>query len=535
MEQQDENTSPMENRDIPKSNNKDQVDPNNVEEPKGSAPESSNAPRPDDVLCDSCIETPTKALKSCLTCLVSYCKGHLRPHLENAKFQNHRLVEPLHDIECRSCEVHQFPLDLFCVTDGCCMCRECESQGHQGHTTAPAVEARKQIETELQKKQGEIVTTLSTAEKAIDKLQSNNASVETSVAGIRTVIEQQFGILQTFVEEARRGAVEVLEGEQRGALRQAEGIQAHMEQRRAELKKTLVQIERLSRNKTDVDFLQEYSEWKKGVVDVDFTGVYIDPMDHLESFSRVLTECTQELGGQILTIYIEKLQEICINEKPGIKHMVNAEMPEDDSLSLPDPETREDFVRYSSSLSFDPDTTHYFLRLTEDNRKVTNTSPWQHSYPNNPARFEHWRQVMTSESLYMGRHYIEVEMNGEGAHVGVTCKNIDRKSEESSGCITGNDFSWCLSMERRSFSVWHDNVETPLEVSGITRVGIYIDFIKGSITFYNVTGSMTLLYKYKAVFMEPLYATAWLSKKDNMVFLVSASDPLPQKSPPAGP
>ncbi|KAM6957514.1 tripartite motif-containing protein 16-like protein [Aplochiton taeniatus] len=215
--------------------------------------------------------------------------------------------------------------------------------------------------------------------------------------------------------------------------------------------------------------------------------------------------------------------------------MVNAEMPKVDSLSLPDPETREDFLRHSSRLSFNPDTTHRFIRLTDDNRKVTNTSPWQHSYPDSPARFEHWRQVMTSESLYMGRHYIEVEMSGEGAHVGVTCKTIDRKSEQSSGCITGNDFSWCLGRESRGFSVWHDEVETPLGVTSLTRVGIYIDFTKGSIRFYNVTGSVTLLYKYKAVSMEPLYAAAWLSKKDNTVFLVSPSDPLPQTSPAAGP
>ncbi|KAM6957752.1 tripartite motif-containing protein 16-like [Aplochiton taeniatus] len=310
MEKRDESTSSTETSEIPKSTSDNPVDPDSTEEPKGNAPQSSDTLCPDDVLCDSCIESPTKALKSCLTCLVSYCEDHLKPHLENSKFQNHRLVEPLHDIECRSCEAHPFPLDRFCVTDGCCVCRECEGQGHQGHTTASVVEARKQIQTELLKKQGEIVTTVSAAEKAINKLQSNNASVEKSVAGVRAVIDQQFGILQAAMEEARRGAVEVLEGEQRRALRQAEGIQAHLEQRQAELKKTLVQIDKLSRNKADVDFLQAYCEWKIGLVDVSLTGVCIGPMDHLASFSLVLTECTQDLGDQILTMYREKLQQI---------------------------------------------------------------------------------------------------------------------------------------------------------------------------------------------------------------------------------
>lgn len=104
---------------------------------------------PDDVVCDSCIESPRRALKSCLTCLVSYCGAHLRPHLENPKFQNHRLVEPLRDIERRTCESHKWPLELFCSADACCICQDCLTEDHRGHNTVPVVEARRQIEAGL--------------------------------------------------------------------------------------------------------------------------------------------------------------------------------------------------------------------------------------------------------------------------------------------------------------------------------------------------------------------------------------------------
>lgn len=110
------------------------------------------------------------------------------------------------------------------------------------------------------------------------------------------------------------------------------------------------------------------------------------------------------------------------------------------------------YLADASSLTFDPDTVHMFLRLTEDDRKVTNTTPWQHSYPDTPERFEYWRQVMTSESLYLGRHYFEAELSGEGVHVGLTYKSIDRKGVARGSCITGNDFSWSLGREGRSFS-----------------------------------------------------------------------------------
>lgn len=79
---------------------------------------------------------------------------------------------------------------------------------------------------------------------------------QSSVQEVCVTVEQQFARLRTTVEEARKGAVDMLEGEQRQALRQADGIQAHLQQRRTELMKTLAQMNKLSRIKSDVDFLQ---------------------------------------------------------------------------------------------------------------------------------------------------------------------------------------------------------------------------------------------------------------------------------------
>lgn len=157
--------------------------------------------------------------------------------------------------------------------------------------------------------------------------------------------------------------------------------------------------------------------------------------------------------------------------------------------------------------------------MTEGDRKLTNTSPWQHSYPNNPDRFEYWRQAMASESLYQGRHYIEVELSGEGAHVGLTRKSIDRKGEQSSACITGNNFSWCVGSGRRGLSAWHASTETPLEVGEVRRLGLYVDFHGGVVSFYDASGGMRLLHKYTTNLSEPLYVAAWLSKKDNVIYL----------------
>lgn len=125
-----------------------QEDLQESEDPEKPQEEPEEVLGPDDVICDSCIDRPCRAKKSCLTCLVSYCESHLRPHLENVKFQSHKLVDPLRDIERLTCESHGCPLELFCCADTCCVCQDCMIAQHRGHDTLPITEARRKIEVQ---------------------------------------------------------------------------------------------------------------------------------------------------------------------------------------------------------------------------------------------------------------------------------------------------------------------------------------------------------------------------------------------------
>uniref|UniRef100_A0A671RZ50 Tripartite motif containing 16 n=1 Tax=Sinocyclocheilus anshuiensis TaxID=1608454 RepID=A0A671RZ50_9TELE len=469
----------------------------------------------DDVTCDSCIDRPCRPKKSCLTCLVSYCEAHLRPHLENIKFQSHRLLEPLRDIERRTCETHRCALELYCCADACCVCQECVAEEHRGHNAVPIAEARRKIERELQDKQTDMVKTVTAAGNAINKLQVNTVlSVwpQASVKEVRGVIEEQFNILLAAVEQAKKEA-----------LRQAEGIRVHLEQRCTERKKTQSQVEKITKNKNDIDFLQEYSRWKKETVDVSLPGVYIGLMDHLQLFGRVITRSTTEMCDNLLTSYTNKLKD---TYNVGIKTTVYAIIAAKRNMSIPNPKTRDDFLKceYITPLTFDADTAHQYLRLTEERKKVTNTTPWQQSYPELPECFEHFKQVLTVESFYLGRHYFEVDMRGEGTHVGLMYKSIDRKGSESNSCITGNNFSWCVKWNGRSFS------------AKATRIGVYVDYSSGVLAFYDVEDGMTLIHKYQAEFLEPLYPAFWLPKKECVVLLEpGAASSLTTTSPVSSP
>ncbi|KAM8837993.1 tripartite motif-containing protein 16-like isoform 2-T2 [Spinachia spinachia] len=393
------------------------------------------------------------------------------------------------------------------------------------------------FQKELSEKQGDMVRMVTAGENAINKLQLNTVSIEHSVTEVRAVIESQFEELQAVVERAKREVTEILEGEEKQALKQAEGIRVHLEQRCSELKKTQGQMEKLSKHKNDVDFLQEYSQWKKESTDISLPSVYIGLTDRLNSLSGVIVESTRQLCAMLVSSYIEKVKETSKNDKMGIKTTVREIAAKRQHVSSPNPVTHADFLKYVAHVSFDADSAHKFLRLTEENRKVTNTTPWQHPYPDVPQRFENWRQVLATESFYLGRHYFEADISGEGTHVGVTYKSIERKGGESSGCITGNDFSWCVQWNGRAFSAWHSGVETPLAGEKFRRLGVYVDYGAGLLAFYGVDDALTLIHEYRAEFLEPLYPAFWLSKKENVVALVAPGEPLRLKSPspPASP
>lgn len=89
------------------------------------------------IRCDVCTGKQTKALKSCLVCLTSYCEGHLEPHLRVATLKIHKLIEPVAMLENRICKRHQRLLELFCRSDQRCVCVLCTETDHRYHDIVP--------------------------------------------------------------------------------------------------------------------------------------------------------------------------------------------------------------------------------------------------------------------------------------------------------------------------------------------------------------------------------------------------------------
>lgn len=110
--------------------------------PVSAAAMSRPGTPPEPVRCQFCEqEPPQEAVKTCVTCEVSYCEECLRATHPNKKpFTGHRLIEPLPDSHLRGlqCLEHEEEkVNVYCVTDDQLICSLCKLVGrHKDHQVA---------------------------------------------------------------------------------------------------------------------------------------------------------------------------------------------------------------------------------------------------------------------------------------------------------------------------------------------------------------------------------------------------------------
>ncbi|XP_031173837.1 NLR family CARD domain-containing protein 3-like [Sander lucioperca] len=162
--------------------------------------------------------------------------------------------------------------------------------------------------------------------------------------------------------------------------------------------------------------------------------------------------------------------------------------------------------KYAGELRLDPNTANRKLLLSEDNRKVTEVKEEQ-PYPEHPARFHHWKQVLCRNGL-TGRSYWEADWKG-WVNIGVAYKGIKRKGQDDDCWIGQNDKSWSLLRCDNNYSACHKNRRAviPIHPSFDTgRVAVYVDWPAGVLSFYRVSADTLIhLYTFNTTFTEPLF------------------------------
>uniref|UniRef100_A0A8C4RTD2 B30.2/SPRY domain-containing protein n=1 Tax=Erpetoichthys calabaricus TaxID=27687 RepID=A0A8C4RTD2_ERPCA len=385
-----------------------------IKKPRLSCHPSQNYAGPGDLECDACSGKKFRAVKSCLTCMISYCPTHLQPHFEIAAWKDHKLTNPVENLKEKICAKHQKSLEMFCEADGTCICVMCGETEHEGH---------KMVMLEMEKKEKLVSWVLCLMEK------------------ITKVVT---GISESSLAETSRHPFEE-------EVKKAERVMERLEKEMKEQKKR------------DAD-LRELSETKE----------HNFPL-HTQT-----------------RIFFCLLSDFC-----------------------------------PLTLNWKMAQTHLFL--SKGNKKVTCDKNRKNGYPSNPDNFSKLEQILCNEALTGTRCYWEVECTGESVEIGVTYNIEDIDYENYKDLIGYNDMSWCLWCFQSQYFACHDKMQTVIHSPYNPRIGVYLDWPAGSLSFYRVSLTMTLLHRFNTTFTKPLYPAFYLYHGTSVTISPSTVTSCPHK------
>ncbi|XP_038591154.1 neoverrucotoxin subunit beta-like [Micropterus salmoides] len=184
---------------------------------------------------------------------------------------------------------------------------------------------------------------------------------------------------------------------------------------------------------------------------------------------------------------------------------------------------RRDLIWYACDLTLDPDTVNNYLTLSLGNKKATCGA--LQTYPDHPERFDTHPQVMCRQRL-KGRHYWELGWSNssfESVYVGVAYKITERKGDSSQSELGSNTMSWCFGQYcflKSTLHAYHNGrVWSDVFPSDCNRVGVFLDWPAGTLSYYRVSNKLSHLYTFHTKFTDPVYPCFSVGRGCNYVYL----------------
>ncbi|XP_072574530.1 butyrophilin subfamily 3 member A3-like [Paramormyrops kingsleyae] len=153
----------------------------------------------------------------------------------------------------------------------------------------------------------------------------------------------------------------------------------------------------------------------------------------------------------------------------------------------------------AANVILDLRTAHRNLTVSEDGKQVRFSD---RLLPDSPLRFSKWYGILGNESFSSGRHYYEVEVGTRGCFsVGFVKESVERMKY----IVTSENGFLLLILEKNVYNV----STTPLTSLSLNdppkKVGAYVDYERGQVSFYNVD-TRSHIYSFTGYnFSEKLY------------------------------
>ncbi|KAG8005608.1 Zinc finger protein RFP [Nibea albiflora] len=364
------------------------------------------------------------------------------------------------------CKIHNKLTELYCRTDKACICALCFKTDHKGHNV---VLLEEEYEAVMSKKGA----AMANIRKMIESRSKKVAEIKSSVDKAKKEKEasvQVFTDLISSIQRCQAELVEVIEERYAATKQKAEGFLTELKLEVTELKSRSSQLEQLSQSEDHHHFLQSFPKLCSPLnKDWTNTGVHSDL-----SFEAVRDSVTQ------LKQRVDELME----ELPEIKMKRMRE--------------------HAVDLTFDPDTAHCSLVISQDGKQVIDGDTEQ-SLPRYRKRFEACPEVLTKEGFTTGTFYYEVQVEGSTRWViGVVKESVNRKTDAPQSVKSGY---WTIGLDEGIYKAYratkHSDEITLKEKP--EKVGIFVDYNKGVVSFYNVISKSHLCSFTSCHFTEKVY------------------------------
>ncbi|XP_062311408.1 E3 ubiquitin/ISG15 ligase TRIM25-like [Osmerus eperlanus] len=261
---------------------------------------------PGDVVCDVCTGRKRKAIKSCLVCLASYCKTHLKLHNELNPGNTHNVINATGRLQENMCPQHKKLLEIYCRTDQQCICLLCVMDEHRGHDTVSAAAEWTERQKQLGATQSKFQQRIQEREKELQDLRQAVQSLKSSAQAAVEDSERIFTEMIRSIERRRSEVKELIRDQEKAEVSRAEAFLERLEQEIAELRRRDAELEQLSHTEDRIQFLQSSKSLCVPPGPGDLPSITVSPHVSFEAVRK----CVSELE--------ERLEDVCKGEMSKI-------------------------------------------------------------------------------------------------------------------------------------------------------------------------------------------------------------------------
>ncbi|XP_004590030.3 tripartite motif-containing protein 5 [Ochotona princeps] len=429
--------------------------------------------------CSACITGNYKSSEAkdvesrCPVCRVSYQLENLRPNRHVAN-----IIERIKELDLSSeeeqkvdlCAHHQEKLLLFCKEDGKLICWLCErSQKHRGHHTFLIEDVVQEYQEKLQEALKKLMKEQEESEKLKAGVQEEITSWKDQIQGERLTIESEFQQLKDILDSMEQNELQKLREEEDHILSSLAESKSQLTQQ-SQLLQNLISEGKIYLMRPSIEMLQDVNDI------IGRTKTFT-----LQKPKTFLKKQRKPFEAQHLKKWMQNYKELTDAQH----HWANVTLTPSNNPNIVISENKRE-VKYTEffhgNVSFGFKSTYNLTGIP------VLTRPYSEGILGHPA--------FTS-----GKNYWEVDVSEKTAWILGVCQPKLGPTQTPFFPQQGSKYKpvhgyWVIGLQGQSHVFYEKNPIFVTLTMPSRRIGVFLDYEAGTVSFFSVTHPVYLMYKF---------------------------------------